>query len=218
MRAASIDGAAAPDAATAELRFLRARLARLEAERSEADHRIAGSLGLAASVLRMQRSRVADDDARDAIAAAEMRLRGIARLHRRNHDEAGRVGMRGFLEGFAADMRAALGLVCVVGCDDFSVPHAVAAQLAVVLGELGLNAARHAYDGRDRGRVVIECRRWGGGFRLVISDHGPGLPEDFDTSRSDGLGMSVVDAAVRRLGATLSAHTNGGAVFMLTVP
>ena len=207
------------DAAAAE-RSLRARLAHLEAERSEADHRIAGSLGLAAGALRMQRARVADEAARDALAAAEMRLLGIARLHRRIQadDAAGRIGMRAFLEGLAADMRAALGLAFVVGCDEFSVPHGVATQLAVVLGELALNAARHAYDGRGRGRVVIECRRRGGGFRITVSDHGPGLPEGFEASRSDGLGMPLVDAAVRRLGGTLGAHTDGGAVFVLTVP
>lgn len=201
-----------------ELRSLQARLARLEAERSEADHRIAGSLQLAASFLRVQRGRVADDAARDALAAAEMRVRGIARLHRRIDDETGWIGMRGLLDGLTADMTAALGLACVVGCDDFSVPHEVAAELAVVLGEIGLNAAGHAHDGRERARVVIECRRWDVGFLLMVSDHGPGLPEGFDVDRSDGLGMSVIRLAVERLGGTLKVHTNGGAVFTLTVP
>lgn len=207
----------------AELGSLRARVALLEAERLEAEHRIAGSLQLAASLLRMQRSRVAHPEARDALTTAEMRLRGISRLHRRiqsarDEDDADRVAMRPFLDGLAAELTSALGLACVVGCDGFSVPHEVAAQVAVILGELGLNAARHAHDGRDGARVVIECRRRDGGFRLVISDHGPGLPEGFDASRSDGLGMSVLGAAVERLGGTLSAHTNGGAVFAVVAP
>lgn len=223
MNDASTGGAAAqdgPQGAAAELGRLRARVARLEAERLEAEHRIAGSLHLVAIYLGVRRSRVADDEARDALAAAETRIRGIARLHRRIHhdDEADRIAMRGFLDGLAAELKAALGLACVVGCDDFSVPHGVATQVAVIVGELGLNAARHAYDGRDASRLVIECRRLDGEFRLVVSDHGPGLPEGFEPGRSDGLGMAVVDAAVRRLGGRLGAHTDGGAVFMIVAP
>ena len=216
-----IDGvAAAPDASAEEVRSLRARVRDLEAERAEADHRIANSLQIAASVLRTQREWLPEGPARDALVAAEMRLRGIVRLHHRIHGEdgAGRICMRGFLDGLAAELTAALGLDCVVGCDEFSVPRPVGAQVAIIVGELALNAVKHAYEGREGGRVVIECRRSGDRFRLKVSDHGPGLLEGFEMGRSQGLGMSVIDAAVRRLGGTMSAHTNGGAHFTLLAP
>ena len=210
---------AADDFPAEELRSLRARLRHLEAARVEADHRIANNLQLAANLLRLQRGRVADDDARDAILGAEMRIRGIARLHLRIHDdEAGRVAMRGFLDGLAAELTAALGLACMVGCDDFSVPRGVATQVAIILSELGLNAVKHAYAGHDEGRIVIECRRWADRFRLTVSDHGPGLRDGIGAGRSGGLGMSVIDAAVRQLDGTLSVHSNGGAVFTLVAP
>ena len=216
---ASTDGAAALDTAV-ELRSLRARVARLEAERREADHRIANNLQIAANLLRMQQRVVPEATARHALAAAEARLRGIARLHHdiRDREDGTRVSMRALLGGLASDLRAAIGLACVVGCEDFSVPGEVATQVAVIVGELGLNAVKHAYDGRDRARIVIECRLRDGGFVLLVSDHGPGLPEGFDISRSDGLGMAVIDAAVRRLGGTLRAHVDGGAHFTLVAP
>ena len=96
-----------------------------------------------------------------------------------------------------------------------------AGEIGVVVSELALNALKHAYDGAQMGVAwSCPCREDDGTIVVTIQDHGPGLPDGFDLqgSRSGGLGLPVVAQAVGRLGGRLDAHTDGGAVFALTVP
>lgn len=125
--------------------------------------------------------------------------------------------MPALLDDLAAGRREALGLDRAVACEPaaapISVPGAMATQIAVAMGEPALNALEHACDGRAGGSLAIGAR-----LRLAVADRGAGLLDGFSLLGSDGLGMGVMQAAARRMGASLSAHTDGGAVFVLEIP
>lgn len=221
-----------PDAGLlAELEATRARLRRAEQARGAADHRIANRLQLAAAFLKAERRRTPHEAARLALLTAEARLHGVARLHRRvrwpdrrpdRRPGRGRAGdgplaVPALLDDLAAGRREALGLDRAVACEPaaapISVPGAMATQIAVAMGEPALNALEHACDGRAGGSLAIGAR-----LRLAVADRGAGLLDGFSLLGSDGLGMGVMQAAARRMGASLSARTIGGAVFVLEIP
>lgn len=101
-------------------------------------------------------------------------------------------------------------------------------RLVQVLLNLALNAVDALEDG---GRVTFEVRRSGDDVEFVVSDDGPGLPdqherlfEPFFTTKSvgqgTGLGLFVVDRIVSSLSGTIRAENgpDGGAVFTITFP
>ncbi len=108
-------------------------------------------------------------------------------------------------------------------------------RLEQALQNLAANAVRHTPEG---GRVALTADRVDDGVRLAIEDSGPGIPPEHlprifdrfykvDVSRTgtpmpsgSGLGLSIVQAIVRRHGGRISAGNadGGGARFEIVLP
>ena len=108
-------------------------------------------------------------------------------------------------------------------------------RLEQALQNLAANAVRHTPDG---GRIALKAERVDGGVRITVQDSGPGIPEEHlarvfdrfykvDMSRTgtalpsgSGLGLSIVQAIVRRHGGRVEAANvpGGGARFAITLP
>ena len=103
-------------------------------------------------------------------------------------------------------------------------------RLEQALQNLAANALRHTPDG---GRISLGAARGTDGVRLTVRDTGPGIPDEHlplifdrfykaDASRrasgGSGLGLSIVKTIVERHGGTITARTDGGAVFEITLP
>ncbi len=201
--------------------LLRDLLDRARLDQDELNHRVANSIQRTAALIRAQRQGVDSEDARLALLSAEMRLEGIARMHRCLCDrtDGGDVALQVFLAQLGANLVSALGVDVKIACDPVTVPGETAAQVAVVVSELALNAIKHAYGDRDGGQVTVECRQDGGTLRMRVSDHGTGFPAGFRIDApSNGVGMRIVADAAGKLGATVQALTDDGAVVVLEIP
>jgi two-component sensor histidine kinase len=203
-----------------ELSSARARLASQERQIQELNHRVANSLQLAADMLVFEQLRSRDPLAQAALEASRARLVAVGELHRYLYEHADRpsVELRGFLTGLCQAIAATTGLKCSVQCDGASVPGDMAQQLAIAINEFAINAAKHAYEGKPGGRLLLSCWRENGELVLTVADEGKGLGERAPAPGQGGLGMSIVAAIVRDLKGTLAAKTDGGAVFTLRVP
>jgi signal transduction histidine kinase len=131
-----------------------------------------------------------------------------------------------------ADGRIALETQCA---PDVSTIAGDQNRLEQALQNLVANALRHTPAG---GRISVAVSRTGSGTRIVVDDTGPGIPPEHlphifdrfykvDTSRAgtetpsgSGLGLSIVQAIVRRHGGTITAGgaPGGGARFEIILP
>ena len=123
--------------------------------------------------------------------------------------------------------------------------HEIAPEVDTVIGDanrleqaiqnLAANAVRHTPEG---GRIRLTADRVPGGVRLGVEDSGPGIPPEHlphifdrfykvDLSRTgttlpsgSGLGLSIVQAIVKRHGGTIGASNTaaGGARFNMVLP
>ena len=96
-------------------------------------------------------------------------------------------------------------------------------RLQQVFGNLISNAAKFS---PENGRVEIAAARFEKGFRFSVTDHGPGIPEEFrdrifekftqadssDTRQKGGtgLGLSITKAIVERHGGSMGFETEAG--------
>ncbi|WP_296595919.1 sensor histidine kinase [Phenylobacterium sp.] len=201
-----------------ELSAARARLASQERQIQELNHRIANSLQLAADMLVFEQLRSRDPLASAALEASRARLVAVGELHRYLYDHADRptVELSGFLAGLCQAIAATTGLNCSIQADLTSVPGDMAQQLAIAINEFAINAAKHAYDGKPGGRLVVTSRRDGAELVLTVADQGKGLESGL--GRSGGLGMSIVSAIVRDLKGVLTVQGDGGAAFTIRAP
>jgi two-component sensor histidine kinase len=186
----------------------------------ELDHRLANSLQLATDFLLFEQMRIGDPAARAALAEAAARLSAVGQMHRflSAQGETAAVAFEPFLQHLAGFIAGSTGLACAVDADPWTLKGETAQQIAIVINELAINAAKHAYGHGSPGAFHIVARVRGDRLRLTLSDEGSGLDAGPDTGRQSGLGMSIVRAIVRQLGATLDTADDHGAVFTLLIP
>jgi len=192
----------------------------------EIHHRVKNNLQTIASLLRLQRRRLGSEEAKEALAESERRIRSIAIVHETLSREAGDVVH--FTEIVRPLVRVVeesvsspdLSIRFTTGGDAGFLPGEVATPLAVVLNELMQNAVDHAFTGRAIGHVHVQLGRDGDNVVIDVTDDGVGLPVGFSLEAATGLGLSIVKALVTgELMGTMEMHNDtGGTRVHLVVP
>jgi two-component sensor histidine kinase len=190
------------------------------AEMQELNHRIANSLQIAVSLLHRGRRRVADPAALEALDGAAARLEAVGKVHRYlyAHKDKASVDLKAFVEGLCPDLARSTGLGCEIEADAAQIDGATAQQLAILINELAINAAKHGYADGESGTLRVGCLARDGMLTLTVADDGHGLAEDFDLHATKGLGMSVVRGITESLKGRLYAANDGGARFTVELP
>jgi len=194
----------------------------------ELSHRVANGFQIISSLLNWQRRAVRDEAAAEALEATARRVNGMALVHRRlylNENSPGAQDMAAYLDGLCEDLRGAFiadTAACSLafegaGGEGISTDKAVAVGLLAT--ELVTNALKYARGAGEAVRIVLRWEDLADGHRLTVSDDGMGLPEDFDPTKSSGLGMLVVRTQLQQLGGELTTdRTPPGACFIATLP
>ncbi|WP_188754192.1 sensor histidine kinase [Wenxinia marina] len=185
------------------------------------NHRVANSLTLVSVLLRRSERGVTEPAAIAALRAAAARVDGVSRLHRHLYALSGQgsVDLTDLLPVLCRDIGDTLALDVRLhpAVAPFPMPAQLAADVAMILNELAINAMKHAYDWRS-GTLRVSAMLEADGVVLTVRDDGPGLPDGFVPEAAGGLGMRLVLGVVERHGGTLSADTDGGAVFRIGLP
>ena len=78
--------------------------------------------------------------------------------------------------------------------DEITLPSRSATALTLAVNELIQNALKHAFVGREEGRITVTLRHRPPGFEVEVRDDGVGLPPDEPPLR--GLGLQIIDTLV----------------------
>jgi len=102
--------------------------------------------------------------------------------------------------------------------DDLALPLYWLQRLGVVITELVVNAARHAFGG-EQGQVLVSIKSdVAGGVRIVVSDNGNGFPEQPAYRAVETIGLDLVHRLIRSLGGRLTQHAGAGTAYTITLP
>ncbi len=174
----------------------------------EIHHRVKNNLQTVAALLRLQARRMTAPEARAALEEAVRRVGSIALVHdtlSQSLDESVEFDeIVDRLRVMVADVASGEAPLTSSRTGRFGVlPGEVATPLAMVLTELLQNATEHAFDGGP-GHVDVAGDRCADALRVVVTDDGRGLPDQFDPAASTSLGLSIVRTLVEsELGGTL---------------
>ena len=201
---------------------------------AEANHRIANSLTLLVSMVRMQgmslkKKQVALSNAEvrqllDGIAA---RINTISQLHRilSQTGSDGVISLKPHLRDVTDALVAALSSpeqtvrVQHSGSDCMVMMRHVQ-PIVLILCETFINALKYAHPAGMPLAIAVDCSAGADGrLVLTISDDGVGLPEGFDAGQAGGLGFKVMRSLAAEIGSELQIiSTHFGLSFRLSVP
>jgi two-component sensor histidine kinase len=178
----------------------------------EADHRIKNSLQLVASLLTLQRSRLADPDAVAALDDAIARVQAVAQTHRalQQSPDLRTLSFGQMLRDLCMDLSRMSPVVTVeCTCDgELELDAERAIPLGLAVNELLANTIRHAYPAGRSGVVRVTAGLEGGRLAITIADQGVGMAPGHEQTGS--LGSIIVRALAKQIGAELSVSSELG--------
>jgi two-component sensor histidine kinase len=219
-----------------EIEELRALIAHHEEELRQRDllmrevnHRVANSLQLASSMLRMQAHQEEDLHTRESLEKAGLRLGSIQHVHGRLYrsGDMRTIEFSQYLRELSNDLSSSMlqnegeqTFTIEVDCERMRLPTDHVSKLGLVVNEFVTNAFKHTHRLGSPCCISIHARKQPD-ERLVleVSDTGDGLPENFDMARVKGLGMRLVRFVASSLGGESGARNvdGGGALFWVNI-
>jgi two-component sensor histidine kinase len=204
---------------------VRASLREKEVMLKEIHHRVRNNLQVVSSLLRLQSADLENEAVREVFANSQRRIASMALIHEAlyNSSDLARIDFEPYVTALVANLVDSFGAATAhidmqvrVQAAPLSLDRAL--PMGLIVSELVSNALRHAFAGRDGGRIAIELTDavQGEGFTLSISDNGVGLPQGADTWESPGLGLRLVEALAGQLRARLHVDRARGTTFTLT--
>lgn len=183
---------------------------RLELLLREVHHRVANSLQMVLSFVSMQANQTDDAGTREVLAATQNRIRAISKVHHKlyTRDDITTIDLDEYLDMLVEELRQSLAegpaaIEVRLATEPVEVSPDTAVSVGVIVNELVSNAAKYAFAEGGSGTIDIALARAGEtGYAITVSDDGAGMGQSAKPSGS-GLGMKIVDAMTRGLGAEL---------------
>jgi PAS domain S-box-containing protein len=177
----------------------------------EMQHRVANSLQIIASILRLKARTVQSEETRKHLRDAHQRIVSVAAVQQQllasSHGDPVYMGpyLSRLSQALAASMfDDSLPISLEIKAEGGAASSADAASIGLIVAELVTNAFKHAFVGDAAGGlVVVAYEAAETSWRLVVSDNGVGTPEgqlDSDKARP-GLGTIIVAALAKQLDA-----------------
>lgn len=196
-------------------------LAEKEVLLREVHHRVKNNLQVISSLLQLQSQFVDDPKILGYMTDSQNRVRALAYVyeHLYRSKELGRIDFSEYTARITQSLRREYGansknvqvtfdIQDVVLNPDTSVP------LGLLLNELVSNAFRHAFPDEREGKIAIAMHPLGdGGYSLIVSDDGIGMPAGIAINKIKSLGLLLVSSLVTQLDGTVELKQDHGTEF-----
>ena len=189
----------------------------------EARHRIEHSLQLLSNLLILKADALHGTEARSALWQSAERAHYMARLHCRLYESVtdGGIRMSTYLHGLAHEIEEGFGVPILVEVlqDDLSLETDHAIHCGLIVNELLLNAAMHAFPDGQNGEIGVGLHANEGRAVLRVWDRGRGgLSATIHLERGPSIGLRLVGILAQRLHADLTVDRTAGTAYTLTFP
>lgn len=202
---------------------IKASLKEKEVLLQEIHHRVKNNMQIISSLLNLQTKYVGGDVvALDVLKESQNRVTSMAMIHEKlyqSHDFM-HVEIGEYIEKLVGDLLYSYAvpegqIVPLVEYDDIELNIETSIPCGLIISELVSNSLKYAFPDGKTGEIAISLRNHEGGYLLVISDNGVGLPENLEFTRTDSLGLELVNNLVDQVDGTIELDKNYGTKFII---
>ncbi|TGL97063.1 response regulator [Leptospira barantonii] len=187
----------------------------------EIHHRVKNNLQIVSSILNLQSNYITDSRSFELFEDAQSRIKSIALIHEllyQNKDLA-QMDFKEYLYNLTTNLlrtyRVNSEINFEIEADPIFLTLDSAIHCGLIVTELVTNSLKYGFKGREKGTIYISIRNLEEGFVLTVGDDGVGFPEDIDFSRTESLGLQLVNILSEQIGATLTLEKGEGTKFKL---
>ena len=192
----------------------------------ELQHRVKNNLAQVHGLLELQETMSGNEESREILKISKSRIRTMSLAHEAlyNSNDFSRISLREYLEKISIVTHESFkssqkDIKLIYDIDDIHLDMSRAIPLGLMVSEILINAHKHAFSLRKEGTVSIECKLNGDSLRMKVCDNGSGIPDDYDITQSDSLGMIIVKNFTEQMSAELTIDSDStGSRFIFDIP
>ena len=185
----------------------------------EIHHRVKNNLQVISSLLSTQVDYLHDPAALAALRESQNRVQAMALVHQKLYqsDSVALVNMQEYIREITERLLESFDCLDSVRehlqVEPIELDIALATPLGLIINESVTNVLKHAFPQRRSGTFAIGLHSIGTHrYELRIADDGVGLPPGFDPTRSQSLGLTMVQGLSKQLNGTLHIAEEGPGV------
>jgi len=174
-----------------------------------------------AGMLQLQWLQEDDPEVVTSLRESTNRIKTVAGIHQQLYqsDNLENVSLGENLKNLAGElinsMQADAHIKLESDCDTVYLDITQTLPCSLIANEVVTNAIKHAFEGRETGRIHIQLNEDDGDIQLKISDNGVGLPGDFESPKGS-LGMNLIETLSNQLDGEFRFNsTDQGTTFTL---
>jgi PAS domain S-box-containing protein len=190
----------------------------------EIHHRVKNNLQILISLLNLQSRTITDPQIIVALKESTQRIRAMSMVHEKLYSgsDLAHIDFISYLSSLAKSLvdfyRLGPGKVTLeITGKNIMLDINTAIPLGLVMNELLSNALKHAFPGDRKGTIRIDARETEGRLDISLADDGVGLPEGFDYTTSQSLGLRLVHILIEQLSGTIELKKEKGTTFIIAV-
>ena len=184
----------------------------------EIHHRVKNNLQIISSLLNLQSRHVEDEPALDMFHESRNRVRSMALVHEKLYrsNDLAEVDFCEYIQSLSRHLFMSYRIEPTeidlsIDVKDVFLDINTSIPCGLIINELVSNSLKHAFSGRDRGKIHVSMRPENNGkFKMVIRDDGVGLPKNLEVTQTESLGLQLVTMLVEQLQGTLSVVNKKG--------
>jgi len=187
----------------------------------EVHHRIKNNMNTMISLLSLQARATKDTEAIASLKDAMGRLQSMSTLYNKLFcaEDLREMSLSEYLPALAKEIVALFPngdkIATEAKIDDVRLDIKRLSLLGIIANEIIANAMKHAFEGRERGKITLAARLKANRVELRIGDDGIGMPEAVSLESSTGFGLSLVRILAKQLDASVSIERRKGTRFII---
>ncbi|MBF4507690.1 tetratricopeptide repeat protein [Flavobacterium sp. JLP] len=189
----------------------------------EIHHRVKNNLQIVISLLNTQSAYLDNEDALMAIQNSQHRMHAMSLIHQKLYqsDNLANIDMSWYIYELITYMRECFDtdkkINFVLDTEKVYLDVAQAVPLGLIINEAINNAIKYAFPLDKKGDVHIELKNIGeNNYQLVIADNGVGLPENFEDTERNSLGMNLMMGLTDQIDGTFDMKNDNGLSIKIT--
>ncbi|MEN2398888.1 histidine kinase dimerization/phosphoacceptor domain -containing protein [Flavobacterium sp. MC2016-06] len=189
----------------------------------EIHHRVKNNLQIVISLLNTQSAYLDNEDALMAIQNSQHRMHAMSLIHQKLYqsDNLANIDMSWYIYELINYMKECFdtdkNIKFVLDTEKVYLDVAQAVPLGLIINEAINNAIKYAFPLDRKGEVAILLKNIGeNNYQLLIADNGVGLPENFEDTERDSLGMNLMIGLSDQIDGTFDMKSHNGLKINIT--
>ena len=183
----------------------------------EIHHRVKNNMQIISSLLSLQTQYVDDKEAVDLLKESQNRVMSMAMIHEKIYlsKDLIHINFQDYIRNLVSNLFNSYDvekyrIKPTLEIDDVNLNIETAVPCGLIISELVSNSLKYAFPDDMEGEIYISLKANSDKFRLIISDNGIGLPEEFDFENIGSLGLLLVNNLTEQIDGEIKINRKNG--------